>query len=130
MQCRGRKATPAKQIMAHYQNYELGCCYEPLAKLVDFGGPFITKQGRCKTRQKRYLCLFTCLVTQAIHLKASFSLDTDSFLNAFFWMASRRGLPEDIVCDNGTNFVGGSNELKELEALDHKKIQDAMTSHF
>lgn len=44
-------------------------------------------------------------------------------------MVSRRGLPKDIVCDNGTNFVGGSNELKELEALDHKKIQDVTTSH-
>ena len=44
-------------------------------------------------------------------------------------MVSRRGLPKDNVCDNGTNFVGGSNELKELEALDHKKIQDATTSH-
>ena len=46
----------------------------------------------------------------------------------FFWMTSRRGLPEDIVCDNGTNFAAGSNELKELEALDKKKIQDATTS--
>ena len=44
-------------------------------------------------------------------------------------MVSWRGLPKDTVCDNGTNFVDGSNELKELEALGHKKIQDAMTSH-
>ena len=42
---------------------------------------------------------------------------------------SRRGLPKDIVCDNGINFVGESNELNELEALDHKKIQDTTTSH-
>ena len=44
-------------------------------------------------------------------------------------MVSRRGLPTDIVCDNGSNFVGGSNELKKLETLDHKKIQDTTTSH-
>ena len=43
-------------------------------------------------------------------------------------MASRRGLPKDVVCDNGTNFVGGSNELKESEALD-KKIQETTTSY-
>ena len=43
-------------------------------------------------------------------------------------MASRRGLPND-VCDNGNNFVGGSSELKELEALDQNKIQDATVSH-
>ena len=44
-------------------------------------------------------------------------------------MVSRCGLPRDIVSDNSPNFVGGSNELKELEALDHKKIQDTTTSH-
>ena len=48
-------------------------------------------------------------------------------MNVFFRMVSRRGLPKDIVCDNGTNFVGRGNELKELEALDHKKIQDTTT---
>lgn len=64
-----------------------------------------------------------------MHLEVAFSLDTDSFLNAFFRMASRRGLPEDVVCDNGTNFVGGSNELKDLEALNKKKIQHATLSY-
>ena len=37
-------------------------------------------------------------------------------------MVSWLGLPKDILCDNGSNLVGGSNELKELEALDQKKI--------
>ena len=37
------------------------------------------------------------------------------------------GLPKDVVCDNSTNFVGESNELKELEALEKKKIQDTTT---
>ena len=96
---------------------------------VDFGGPFITKQGSGKTWQKRYLCLFTCLATRAVHLEVAFSLDTDSFLNACFRVASRRGLPEDIVCDNDTNFVGRSNELKDLKALNNKKIQHTTLSY-
>ena len=33
------------------------------------------------------------------------------------------------MCDNGTNFVGGSNELKDLEALNKKKIQHATLSY-
>ena len=64
-----------------------------------------------------------------MHLEVAFSLDTDSFLNASFRVASRRGLPEDIVCDNGTNFVGGSNELKDLKALNNKKIQHTTLSY-
>ena len=130
MQCRRRKATPAKQIMAPLPELRTQMSLRAFSQTsVDFGGPFITKLGRGKTRQIRYLCLFTCLPTRAIHIEVSFSLDTDSFLNAFPRMVSRRGLPKDIVCDNGTNFVGGSNELNELKALDHKKIQDATTSH-
>ena len=130
IQCRRRKATPAQQIMAPLPERRTRMSLRAFNQTsVDFGGQFITKQGRGKTRQKRYLCLFTCLATRAIHLEVSFILDTDSFLNAFFRMVSRRGLPKDIVCDNGTNFVGGSNELKELEAFDHKKIQDSTTSH-
>ena len=44
-------------------------------------------------------------------------------------MLSQHGLPKDIVCDNATNFFGRRKELNKLEALDHKKIQDAMTSY-
>ena len=121
-----REGYPSHELM----NYVLRSLNVPSAKhLLNFGGPFITKQGRGKTCQKRYLCLFTCLATRAVHLEVAFSLDTDSFLNAFFWMASRCGLPEDAVCDNGTNFVGGRNELKESEALDKKKIQEAKLSN-
>ena len=90
---------------------------------VDFGGPFITVQGR----EKRYLCLFTCLATQAVHLEIAFGLDTDSFLNAFYRMASRRGLPEEIYSDNGTNFKGADNELKSLVLqIDENKIQESV----
>ena len=40
-------------------------------------------------------------------------------------MALPLGLPENVVCDNGTNFVGGSNELNDLDSLKKKKIQDS-----
>ena len=55
---------------------------------VDYGGPFLTKQGRGKAKAKRYLCLFTCLATRAVHLEMSYSLDTASFINAFTPMVS------------------------------------------
>ena len=92
---------------------------------VDFAGPFLTKQGRGKIRTKRYLCLFTCLETRAVHLEMAYSMTTDAFLNAFYRMASRRGLPEEMISDNGTNFVGGQNELAQLvKTLDKNKLCD------
>ena len=68
-------------------------------------GPLYTVQGRGKPRQKRWLCLFTCLKTRAVHLEMAWVLDTDTFLNAFARFTSRRGVPKEVISDRGT--VGG-----------------------
>ena len=95
----------------------------------EFAGPFITVQGRGKRREKRYLCLFTCLATRAVHLEMAYGLDTDSFLNAFYRMASRRGLPEEMYSDNGTYFKGADAELKSLvRELDENKIYQSIAN--
>ena len=78
---------------------------------VDCFGPFYVKRGRAQ--EKRYGCLFTCLNIRAVHLEKLSSLDSDSFINALMRMAARRGMPEKITSDNGTNFVGGEKELRQ-----------------
>jgi len=88
---------------------------------VDFGGPFVTVQGKRTRRQKRYL--FTCLASRAVQLEMAYALDTDSFLNAFYRMVNRRGLPKEILSDNVGNFVGANKELCGLvKELDQEKI--------
>ena len=97
---------------------------------IDYGGPFITIQGRGRKRAKRYLCLFTCLLSRAVHLEMAYNLDTDSFLNAFYRMTSRRGLPHKVLSDNGTNFVGANTELKELtRKLDKSNIEKSAANN-
>ena len=97
---------------------------------VDYGRPFLTKQGRGKAKAKRYLCLFACLATRAVHLEMSYSLDTASFINAFTRMVSRRGTPVYVISDNGTNFVGAEREMRELvEAFNHDKIAQETTKY-
>ena len=122
--CKIRKAKAAKQIMAPLPKARLNMSLRAFDHIaVDFGGPFITVQGRGKRRQKRYLCLFTCLSTRAVHLELAFGLDTDSFLNAFYRMVNRLGLPTQVTSDNGKNMVGANNELIGLRnQLDQKKI--------
>ena len=45
---------------------------------VDCFGPIEVMYMR--KRMKRYGCLFTCLVTRAVHLEVAFTLDADSFI--------------------------------------------------
>lgn len=78
---------------------------------IDCFGPFHIKRGRSLV--KRYGCLFTCLTVRAIHIEIIHSLDTSSFINALQRFISRRGCPERIRSDNGTNFVSAEKELRE-----------------
>jgi len=115
MKCRRARAETFKYKMAPIPIYRV---QEPLGAFVkvgvDYAGPFRTIQGRGIIRKKRYICLFTCLLTRAIHLELAMDLETDSFLRCFQRFISRRGMPQLVISDNGTNFVGASNEIEEI----------------
>ena len=55
---------------------------------IDLARPWMTRKGR-ETRgrripdQKRYLIIFACQITRAVHLELVYSADADSFLMAF-----------------------------------------------
>ena len=90
---------------------------------LDCFGPFSIKQGRSQV--KRFGCIFTCLACRAVHLEVLSGLDAGSFINGLKRFIARRGQPESITCDNGTNFVGGRSELaKSIKSLDFKKIEN------
>ena len=94
---------------------------------VDYFGPMQVKRGR--GTEKRWVCLFTCLTTRAIHLELVASLETNSFILALRRFASRRGSPLTMTSDNGTNFRGADRELKEaVAALDHTNIADTLAT--
>ena len=123
--CERRRAKPATQIMAPLPTSRLGMPMRAFAKCcVDYAGPFVTKITR-RVSAKRYLCLFTCPATRAVHLEMAFSLSTADFLKAFSRMVATRGKPEEVISDNGTNFVGAERELRELiQSQDQTRIAD------
>ena len=91
-------------------------------------GPFITTLGRKSF--KRYVALFICLASKAIHLEVTTEMSTDSFINALRRFVCRRGHVRSIWCDNGTNFTGTRNELqKELASMDHGKVKSFLQGH-
>lgn len=52
----------------------------------------------------------------------------DSFINTLIRFIARRGVPEKIRSDNGTNFVGGNNTLQECFEIWHTndKLRDML----
>ena len=124
IECKKRNAITGLQFMAPLPVDRLTPDKPPFTYVgVDFFGNFNVKQGRSVV--VRYGCLFTCLTTRAVHLEVAHSLDTDSFLNAVIRFISRRGKPELIRSDNGTNFRSGQREMQEamVDDLDQDRIQ-------
>ena len=99
----------------------------PFTKVgVDYFGAIMVKHSR--KQEKRYGCLFTCMVTRAVHLEVAKSLETDSFINALRRFLARRGPPSDIYSDDGINFVGADRELKQsLEEWNQLQIADFLS---
>ncbi|XP_058802443.1 uncharacterized protein LOC131670671 [Phymastichus coffea] len=83
---------------------------------VDYAGPFplCRSRGRGLPTIKGYVALFVCMSTKAIHLELVGDLTTASFLGALTRFIGRRGRPNEIWSDNGTNFRGASLELRRL----------------
>lgn len=110
--CRRYQSPPMQQKMANLPAERLKTDDPPFTYVgMDYFGPFELKRGRSMV--KRYGVIFTCLNTRAIHLEVSFSLDTDSCIDAIRRFIARRGKPKFIRSDNGTNLVGAEKELKE-----------------
>ena len=78
---------------------------------VDYFGPVVVKVNR--TKPKRWIALFTCLATRAVHIEIVFSLLSSSFLQAFFRFRSCHGNSvRTLHSDNATTFHGADATLK------------------
>ncbi|XP_050493066.1 uncharacterized protein LOC126874753 [Bombus huntii] len=94
---------------------------------VDYCGPFHIKEKRDRDRRqiKVYVAIFVCLAVKAVHTELVDDLTSEAFIAALRRFIARRGYCSTIHSDNGTNFRGASNELRELHDLlqsdDHKE---------
>ena len=124
--CHRRRVTPVIPKMAELPNARVAIGNPVFSATgCDLWGPMLVKERR--SRVKRWGCIFTCLSVRAVHLELVSSLESDSFLLALRRFIARRGCPKQMYCDNGTNFVGASRELREgLEQLDQTKIHDSL----
>jgi len=99
---------------------------------IDFCGPFHIKEKKFRnhTKIKTYVCVFVCMSIKAIHLELVSDLSSDGFLAAFRRFIARRGCPDHVYSDNGTNFIGANNQLKEMYALFNSEQHKDLVSKF
>ena len=110
--CHRRFGSPLSQRMADLSANRISSGLPPFTNRgVDYFGPFLVKQGRSQV--KWYGALFTCLVTRAVHLEISLSLDSDAFIKTLRHSTALRGQVQVISSDNGTHLVGAERELKQ-----------------
>ncbi|VDM93728.1 unnamed protein product, partial [Onchocerca ochengi] len=69
---------------------------------LDYLGPISVKTETGLS--KRWIALFTCFTTRAVHLEMADDLFARSFLNALRRFVARRGYPELILSDNANQF--------------------------
>lgn len=122
--CRIRKALPAPPPTGDLPEERLQHHHQPFSFVgLDYFGPLEVTVKR--SREKRYVALFTCLVTRAIHLEVVGSLTADSAIMALRRLIARRGCPIKILSDNGTAFVGANRLLKEAwDAMEHALVRE------
>ena len=126
VECKKERAQPVEQLMADLPKERVEVDKPPFTYVgVDYFGPMQVKYRRGTV--KRYGCIFTCLVTRAVHLEVAHSLDSNSFLMALHRFMARRGKPQKIFSDNGSNFVAAERELaEEIQAINSKKLRDEL----
>ena len=129
-ECRKNFGKPRHAVMAPLPGLRVN---SPLKAFwnngVDFAGPFLTLKGRGQARNKRWMCLFTCLYTRAVHLEIAYGMDTDNFLLCLNNFIARRGKIAYLWSDRGTNFRGAQTEIRRLiEQLSQTEQQEHLAT--
>ena len=79
----------------------------------DFAGPLYIKSE--SGQKKVWICLFTCCVVRAVHLELVTDMTTPTFLRCFRRFVGRRGLPKQMVSDNGKTFVAAAKTIQDVK---------------
>ena len=74
--------------------------------------------------------MFVSLTVKAVHLEVVSDLTTEAFVACLRRFIARRGKPSLIWSDNGSNFVGAANEIKQLVQFLNLKATQGSISDF
>ncbi|XP_045205909.2 uncharacterized protein LOC123558098 [Mercenaria mercenaria] len=94
---------------------------------LDYLGPLFIKE---QETEKIWVCLFTCMVTRAVHLEMVQNMSAAAFLNCLRRFIASRGTPSEIVCDNAMHFKSAcqTTELVWRSAIKSEDVQNYCSS--
>ncbi|XP_043661598.1 uncharacterized protein LOC122625575 [Drosophila teissieri] len=127
-ECKLQRARPMPPIMGPHPEDRLDAGGWPFKYTgLDYFGPLLVTVSRHK--EKRWVALFTCLTTRAIHLELAHDLSTDSCIIAIRNFVCRRGPVYRLRSDNGKNFVGADREARRFgDVFEMVKLQSELSS--
>ena len=105
--CQRMLRQPGNQKMADLPTERVNVCNPFEVTACDVFGPMTVKHGRRGT-QKRWVLLFTCMTTRAVHFELLRDMTSSTFINAVVRFHARRPGLRNLFSDNGTNIRGGS----------------------
>ena len=76
---------------------------------MDYFGPFYVTV--CRSIEKNWAFLLTCMTTRAVHTETVLSVDTGSCAISIERFISRQSTPSVVWSDNGTNLDEAETEL-------------------
>lgn len=84
--------------------------------LVDHCGPFLTRQGRGRAAEKRWVFIITCAATRAVHFELVRHRNVEETAAAMVRFAARYGVPAQVVSDNAPELIAAGAALRRSAA--------------
>ena len=92
---------------------------------IDFAGPlYINMHGVTKC-SRVWICLYTCCVTQAMHLDVVPDLSTHTFIRSLKQFCTRRGIPHKLLSDNGKTFKAAAKVVGSI--MDQQDVKQYLS---
>lgn len=114
--CTRLRIPNSEQLMAELPSSRTAPVKPFLRSGIDYAGPVTIRfnLGRAPKLAKAWIAVLVCPITRAIHLELVSDASTTAFIAAFRRMVGRKGRVQQVISDNGTNFVGANNSLKSI----------------
>ena len=124
--CKRLRKLPLTQVQGDIPSYRVpipGEYRTPFENTIFDGmGPFMVLRGRA--RVKRWIIIFACMITRAVHVEIIHDCSMDEFLMCFDRFVARRGRPRLLRSDNHRSYTGAEADLQNMWASWNQDLMD------